>query len=112
MRPKSTQVGKEPLGERRPEGRDVAQYGKSINRLILADLERPSWISPKECNAAAVFRGHSHNIDLRDLGSIHYCTLVAAVEGTGAVSSGYSALEFIRDRTLRPKGFRKELAYY
>ena len=31
----------------------------------------------------AVFQGHSHKNDLKEIGGIHYCTLVAMVEGSG-----------------------------
>ena len=38
----------------------------------------------------AVFQGHSHKNDLKEIGGIHYCTLVAMVEGSGEMNSGYS----------------------
>ena len=31
----------------------------------------------------AVFQGHSHKNDYKEIGGIHYCTLVAMIEGSG-----------------------------
>jgi len=59
----------------------------------------------------AVFQGHSHQNDLRDIGGIHYCTLVAMVEGSGATSNGYSVLEVEPDGTLHLSGFRSQKSY-
>ena len=56
----------------------------------------------------AVFQGHSHQNDLKDIGGIHYCTLVAMVEGTGVESNGYSIMEVATDGTIRLMGFRKQ----
>jgi hypothetical protein len=53
----------------------------------------------------AVFQGHSHQNDLKEINGIHYCTLVAMVEGTGRGSSGYSILEVQTDGTLIVTGF-------
>ncbi len=59
----------------------------------------------------AVFQGHSHQNDLKDIGGIHYCTLVAMVEGSGAENNGYSVMEMDHDGTIRLTGFRKQLEY-
>jgi predicted phosphodiesterase len=59
----------------------------------------------------AVFQGHSHQNDLKDIGGIHYCTLVAMVEGSGAENKGYSVMEFTPDGTIRLAGFRKQKEY-
>ncbi len=59
----------------------------------------------------AVFQGHSHQNDLREINGIHYCTLVAMIEGSGAENSGYSLLNIATDGTLRLDGFRKQQAY-
>ncbi|WZO96267.1 metallophosphoesterase [Isosphaeraceae bacterium EP7] len=56
----------------------------------------------------AVFQGHSHQNDLKEIGGIHYCTLVAMVEGSGAENSGYSLLEIGSDGTIELTGFRKQ----
>ena len=59
----------------------------------------------------AVFQGHSHQNDLKDIGGIHYCTLVAMVEGSGAENNGYSVMEIDHDGTIRLTGFRKQKEY-
>ena len=59
----------------------------------------------------AVFQGHSHQNDYREIGGIHYCTLVAMVEGEAAESSGYSIGRIDVDGTLHLSGFRKQAGY-
>lgn len=59
----------------------------------------------------AVFQGHSHKNDLKEIGGIHYCTLVAMVEGAGAASSGYSIMNIASDGTIEISGFRKQANY-
>jgi alkaline phosphatase len=59
-------------------------------------------------NVRAVFQGHSHGNDYQEIGGIHYCTLVAMVEGAGAANNGYSVLSLEADGTLRLTGFRKQ----
>ena len=59
----------------------------------------------------AVFQGHSHRNDLKEIGGIHYCTLVAMVEGSGAENSGYSVMELDPNGTIRLTGFRKQKGY-
>lgn len=55
-----------------------------------------------------VLQGHSHKNDLKEIGGIHYCTLVAMVEGSGAENSGYSLLDLHADGSLRLEGFRRQ----
>jgi alkaline phosphatase len=62
-------------------------------------------------NVLAVFQGHSHKNDLKEIGGIHYCTLVAMVEGTGAENNGYSLMDLFEDGTIRLAGFRKQAKY-
>lgn len=59
----------------------------------------------------AVFQGHSHQNDLKDINDIHYCTLVAMVEGAGADNNGYSVVDITPDGAMRLTGFRKQLDY-
>jgi alkaline phosphatase len=59
----------------------------------------------------AVFQGHSHKNDHKEIEDIHYCTLVAMVEGSGAESNGYSLMSLAEDGTIRIKGFRKQSDY-
>ena len=59
----------------------------------------------------AVFQGHSHQNDLKELGGIHYCTLVAMVEGSGAENNGYSVMNIAPDGAIQLTGFRKQNNY-
>jgi alkaline phosphatase len=62
-------------------------------------------------NVLAVFQGHSHKNDLKEIKGIHYCTLVAMVEGTGAESSGYSVMRLNNNGSIEISGFRKQSDY-
>ena len=59
-------------------------------------------------NVLAVFQGHSHKNDLKDINGIHYCTLVAMIEGSGAANNGYSVMDIEPNGTIRLTGFRKQ----
>ena len=59
-------------------------------------------------NVLAVFQGHSHQNDLKEIGGIHYCTLVAMVEGGGVDNNGYARLDITPDGTLELTGFRRQ----
>ncbi|WP_459558018.1 metallophosphoesterase family protein [Lacunimicrobium album] len=60
----------------------------------------------------AVFQGHSHQNDYQEINDIHYCTLVAMVEGSGVESNGYSVLEVKpMERMLVVSGFRMQKSY-
>ncbi len=59
----------------------------------------------------AVFQGHSHGNDHKDIAGIHYCTLAAMVEGSGDENNGYSAMSIASDGTISIKGFRKQAGY-
>jgi predicted phosphodiesterase len=60
----------------------------------------------------AVFQGHSHENDYADIGGIHYCTLVAMIEGSGNENGGYSVLSISDQGTIKISGFRKQKSYY
>lgn len=62
----------------------------------------------KSGKVLAVFQGHSHKNDYQQLAGIHYTTLVAMVEGSGAENNGYTMLDVLADGSLRLKGFRKQ----
>lgn len=62
-------------------------------------------------NVLAVFQGHSHRNDYREIAGIHYATLVAMVEGTGPENNAFSILEIFADGTLRVDGFKKQQDY-
>lgn len=59
----------------------------------------------------AVFQGHSHRNDLSEIGGIHYCTLVAMIEGSGAENSGYSMMRIDSQGNIRLTGFRQQANY-
>ncbi len=59
----------------------------------------------------AVFQGHSHQNDLKEIGGIHYCTLAAMVEGSGPESNGYSVMDIQPDGTIKIKGFVRQASY-
>lgn len=62
-------------------------------------------------NVVAVFQGHSHKNDHKDINGIHYCTLVAMIEGSGEKNNGYSLLDIHADGSLRLQGWRKQSSY-
>ncbi len=59
-------------------------------------------------HVSAVFQGHSHANDYSYINGIHYCTLVAMVEGQGQDNSGFASLEILQDQSLRVRGFRRQ----
>jgi alkaline phosphatase len=59
----------------------------------------------------AVFQGHSHKNDYKEIGGIHYCTLVAMIEGAGAENNGFSMVQVRSDGTITLTGFRKQKGY-
>ncbi len=60
----------------------------------------------------AVFQGHSHHNKYSEVKGIHYCTLVAMVEGSGLDNNGYSSLDVYEDGSLVLNGFRKQKDYH
>lgn len=59
----------------------------------------------------AVFQGHSHKNDLKDINGIHYCVHRAMVEGSGLENSGYSTMDVFADGSIRVAGFRQQKKY-
>ncbi len=59
----------------------------------------------------AVFQGHSHKNDHKEINGIHYCTLVAMVEGSGVENNGYSTMAVFEGGVIRVAGFRKQKKY-
>ncbi|MCA9006990.1 MAG: metallophosphoesterase [Planctomycetaceae bacterium] len=60
----------------------------------------------------AVFQGHSHHNKYSEIKGIHYCTMVAMVEGSGLANNGYSILDVYEDGSLVLNGFRKQQDYH
>jgi predicted phosphodiesterase len=80
------------------------QYGIKSAREVRRILESSG-------KARAVFQGHSHRNDHREINGIHYCTVAAMVEGSGPENSAYSVLSVHEEGTLELKGFRKQANY-
>jgi len=59
----------------------------------------------------AVFQGHSHVNDYKEIGGIHYCSLAAMIEGSGTENNAYTILELQADGSMRVEGFRKQMDY-
>jgi hypothetical protein len=63
-------------------------------------------------NVLAVFQGHSHRNEHREIGGVHYCALAALVEGSGEENSAYSVLAIHPGGALRVEGFRRQRNYH
>lgn len=62
-------------------------------------------------NVLAVFQGHSHQNDVKEIAGIHYCTLVAMVEGSGVDNNAFSLMEIEANGTILLTGFHKQNNY-
>lgn len=62
-------------------------------------------------NVKAVFQGHSHQNDLKEIGNIHYCTLVSMVEGSGEQNNAYTMMTVTKDGSIALDGFVKQKSY-
>lgn len=79
-------------------------HGVRNNPVVRSILEQSGRV-------LAVFQGHSHANDLKQINGIHYCTLVAMVEGSGPHNNGYSLLELASDGMIKVTGWRKQSSY-
>lgn len=59
----------------------------------------------------AVFQGHNHVNDHKELNGIHYCTLAAVIEGSGPAHNAYAFLDVFPDRSLKVTGFHQQAHY-
>ena len=59
----------------------------------------------------AVFQGHSHKNEVKEINGIHYCVHRAMIEGSGKENNGYSIMDLFADGTIRITGFRKQEKY-
>jgi alkaline phosphatase len=59
----------------------------------------------------AVFQGHSHQNDHREINRIHYCTMRAVIEGSGVDNNGHSIVSVYTDGRVAVKGFRAQRDY-
>jgi alkaline phosphatase len=58
-----------------------------------------------------VLQGHSHQNDLKEIGDIHYCTLVAMIEGSGPENNGYSTMFLHDEGKIVLTGFRHQSSH-
>ena len=65
-------------------------------------------ILEKSGKVLAVFQGHNHLNDHKEVGGIHYCTIAAMVEGSGKNNNAYGIAEIFGDGTLRVDGFHSQ----
>ena len=79
-------------------------YGVKNNAEVRKILEASG-------NVMAVFQGHSHKNDLKELNGIHYCTHVAMVEGKGKENNAFSKVNLHPDGSLVVDGFFKQSDY-
>lgn len=56
----------------------------------------------------AVFQGHSHRNEYHQFDGIHFCTLVAVVEGSGPEQNGASLISLFEDGSIRVTGFLRQ----
>jgi len=61
-------------------------------------------------NVLGVFQGHYHRNDLKEIGGIRYCTLVAMVEG--ADTNAYSVVDILPGDAIRITGFGTQSSYH
>lgn len=59
----------------------------------------------------AVFQGHSHKNDVKEIGEIFYCTLAAMIEGSGPQNNSYSLLRIFPSGEIHLDGFRRQADY-
>jgi alkaline phosphatase len=65
----------------------------------------------KSGKVLTVFQGHSHQNDYQEIAGIHYCTMVAMIEGSGAENSGYTTVDIQSAGAIRVTGFRRQKSY-
>jgi alkaline phosphatase len=56
----------------------------------------------------AAFQGHNHINDHKDINGIHYCTLEAMIDGSGAKNNAYGLLDIFEDGLLQVEGSRHQ----
>jgi predicted phosphodiesterase len=59
----------------------------------------------------AVFQGHLHRNLHSEIGGIHYCTMMAMVEGSGRDNNAYAVMDVLPGDLIRVSGLRKQTSY-
>lgn len=84
---------------------DVAgEYGVKSAVAVRSILEESGKV-------LAVFQGHFHENDYREINGIHYCTLAAMIEGSGPERNAYGLLSVFSDGRLKLEGFRRQRSH-
>ena len=79
-------------------------YGVKSSPAVRKILESAGKVS-------AVIQGHYHQNDYREINGIHYCTLAAMIEGSGAEHNAYALMSVFKDGSLKLEGFRQQKSY-
>ncbi len=83
---------------------DAGVYSAKNAATVRATLESSKQV-------LAVFQGHSHKNAHQLIGGIHYCTMVAMVEGSFEASNACSTISVYADGTIKIAGYRKQSSY-
>ena len=75
------------------------------------DAARVRAVLEKTGRVRAVFQGHQHANDFREIGGIHYVTLQAMVEGGAPGQGAFGLLELFADGRMKLTGFRGQTSY-
>ncbi len=59
----------------------------------------------------AVFQGHNHKNDYREIAGIHYCTLQSLVDGSGKENNALANVTVDAQGTIRVRGFLRQKSY-
>jgi len=99
---------------KKAEGRVIVLAHQRLdgsNRHCVKNSEDVRAVLEESQKVLAVFQGHSHRNDHKEIGGIHYCTLAAMIEGTGAENNSYSILDVRADGSLQLHGYRRQQGY-
>ncbi len=59
----------------------------------------------------AVFQGHYHKNDYKEINGIHYCTFAAKVEGEGTENNAFAVVNIFPDGAIKVEGFYNQTTY-
>lgn len=89
----------------------VHQRLDTSDAYSIGNAEAVRNILEKSGKVLAVFQGHAHRNDYREIGGIHYCTMRAVVDQAGLENNGYALVDLYDDGSIRVDGFRKQKDY-
>lgn len=89
----------------------VHQRLDDTERYSVKNASEVRGVLEKSGKVMAVFQGHNHKNEHREVNGIHYCTLTAMVEGRGEANNGYAILTVEPNGNLTIDGFRKQANY-